>query len=82
MTLYNNSGCCLTASSNKSENNIVDKYLSPNEGIITTIFFPAFSGLSPTVRAAFTAAPEDMPTSKPSLVASKRATSTATVEGT
>lgn len=35
----------------------VDKYLSPNEGMITTIVFPLFSGRMLTSIAAFTAAP-------------------------
>ena len=51
--------------SNKSENSTVDKYLSPNEGTITTIIFPAFSTLFATPMAALIAAPEEMPTRTP-----------------
>ena len=35
----------------------MDRYRSPNEGIITTMFFPLFSGREPKIKAAFTAAP-------------------------
>ena len=43
----------------------MERYLSPKDGIITTIVLPAFSGRLPTVRAARTAAPEDIPQSTP-----------------
>jgi hypothetical protein len=62
---YNSSGCCLVASSNKSAKRTVDRYLSPNEGMITTIFFPLVSGLLPTSNAALTAAPDDIPHNTP-----------------
>jgi len=47
----------------------VDKYLSPESGRSTTIFFPAFSGLLARITAAFKAAPEDIPAKIPSLCA-------------
>lgn len=45
---------------------IVDKYLSPVSGNKATIVFPAFSGRCANCVAAYTAAPEDIPTSNPS----------------
>jgi hypothetical protein len=56
------------------------RYLSPKEGMITTIFFPLFSGLAARMRAALTAAPDEIPQSTPSLVASSFATDTASAE--
>ena len=53
----------------RSANNAVDKYLSPKDGIMTTIIFPAYSGLCPTLIAAAIAAPDDMPTKTPSVTA-------------
>lgn len=53
-------------------NNAVDKYLSPESGSSTTIVFPTFSGLAAKILAAFNTAPEDMPTSIPSLTANAR----------
>jgi len=44
----------------------VDKYLSPESGSKTTIVFPLFSGLSANSFAAFSAAPEEIPTRIPS----------------
>lgn len=79
---YISSGCCLVASSKRSEKSTVDRYLSPKEGMTTTMFLPAFSGLAATVSAALTAAPEEIPASTPSLVASNFAVSMATAEGT
>jgi hypothetical protein len=49
------------ASSKRSANNTVDKYLSPNEGIITTIFFPAKVSRMLNSKAALTAAPDEIP---------------------
>nr|AFK43679.1 unknown [Lotus japonicus] len=56
---------------------MVDKYLSPKLGNTTAISFPAFSGLFPTCNAAAAAAPEEIPTSKPSWRATCFAVSTA-----
>ena len=47
----------------------VDKYLSPESGSNATIFLPLFSGLCARIVAAFKAAPEEIPTSTPSLTA-------------
>jgi hypothetical protein len=44
------------------------------------MFFPLFSGLAPRVRAAFTAAPEEIPHNIPSLVASSFATDMASAD--
>ena len=52
--------------------NTVDKYLSPVSGNSATIVFPSFSGSRASCRAAYTAAPEEMPTNKPSFCASSR----------
>ena len=43
----------------------MERYLSPKEGIITTIVFPAFSSLFPTAIAALMAAPAEIPTRTP-----------------
>ena len=53
---------------NYSENNGVDKYLSPVSGRITTIFLPAFSGRFASSIAAQVAAPEEIPTRTPSFL--------------
>ena len=42
------------------------RYLSPVSGRMTTISLPLFSGRFAISKAAYAAAPEDMPTSKPS----------------
>ena len=47
----------------------VERYLSPESGSNATITFPAFSGLAARICAAFNAAPDDIPTRTPSLVA-------------
>jgi hypothetical protein len=52
-------------SSNRSLNSTVDRYLSPKEGMITTIILSLFSGLLPTTNAALIAAPADIPTRTP-----------------
>ena len=46
----------------------MERYLSPKEGTITTIVFPAFSGLFATFIAALIAAPEEIPTSTPCMI--------------
>ena len=45
-------------SSAKSANSGVERYLSPNDGMMTTISFPAFSERFATCNAAQVAAPE------------------------
>ena len=50
-----------------SLNKGVDIYLSPPSGRITTMFLPSYSFLCATSRAALKAAPEEIPTSIPSL---------------
>ena len=55
----------------------MDKYLSPVSGKSTTTFLPAFSSRSAIVRAAHMAAPEDIPTSTPSDLATSLADSKA-----
>lgn len=47
----------------------VERYLSPESGSNTTIVLPAFSGLFASMEAAFSAAPEEMPTRIPSVLA-------------
>ena len=47
----------------------VDKYLSPVSGSNTTIVFPSFSGRFASSVAANSAAPEEIPTSTPSVLA-------------
>ena len=68
---------CCTRFSDKPDNELsqvsklyrgVDKYRSPVSGKMTTIFFPLFSGRLATSIAAKAAAPEEMPTSKPSVL--------------
>lgn len=51
----------------QSANIGVDKYLSPVSGRRTTIVFPSFSGRLASSMAAHAAAPEEIPTSMPSL---------------
>src|SRR5664280_1971431 len=58
-------------------NRAVERYRSPKEGMTTTISLPAFSGPAATWRAAQMAAPEEMPTSRPSSSAARRARSKA-----
>lgn len=55
----------------------VEIYLSPKLGNMTAISFPAFSGLFAMQMAAAAAAPEEIPTSKPSSNANLLAISTA-----
>ena len=50
----------------------VERYLSPVSGSNATIVFPSFSGSLASSTAAYTAAPEDIPTSNPSFPASSR----------
>ena len=50
-----------------SLNKGVDIYLSPPSGRITTMFLPSYSFLCAISRAALKAAPEEIPTSIPSL---------------
>lgn len=50
----------------------VERYLSPVSGSNATIVFPSFSGSLASSTAAYTAAPEDIPTSNPSFSASSR----------
>ena len=57
----------------------MDRYRSPESGRMTTMVFPAFSGSFPRVRAAYRAAPEEMPASTPSSRASSLAVSSAWV---
>ena len=52
--------------------NTVERYRSPVSGNRATIVLPAFSGSSASFRAAYTAAPEEIPTSNPSFCASSR----------
>lgn len=73
------SGCMASASSRMDWNSTDDKYRSPKLGRITAINFPAFSGLLATSTAAAVAAPEEIPTSKPSFRASCLAISTASL---
>ena len=47
----------------------VDKYLSPVSGNKTTIVLPAFSSLWANLIAAARAAPLEIPTNKPSVLA-------------
>ena len=47
----------------------VERYLSPESGRSATIVFPAFSGRAASICAALSAAPEEIPTSIPSLFA-------------
>ena len=56
--------------SNYSEKTGVERYLSPVSGSNTTIVLPSFSGLKATLVAAKAAAPEEMPTKRPSILAS------------
>src|SRR5699024_5551050 len=53
----------------------VDRYRSPKDGITTTMVLPANSSRAPTRAAASMAAPEEIPTSRPSLRATSRARS-------
>mmetsp|Transcript_8454 Transcript_8454/g.24168 ORF Transcript_8454/g.24168 Transcript_8454/m.24168 type:complete len:228 (-) Transcript_8454:338-1021(-) len=48
----------------------VDKYLSPKLGMTTTMSLPSYSGSFPRSTAACTAAPEEIPVSRPSSLAS------------
>ena len=48
----------------------VERYLSPVSGKIATMIFPLFSGRFASCEAAQTAAPDEIPTSKPSCLAS------------
>jgi len=50
----------------RPSNRAVERYRSPNDGTMTTISLPEFSGRAASCRAAQIAAPEDMPTSRPS----------------
>ena len=49
-----------------SVNIIDDKYLSAKSGRTTTIVFPAYSSCSANLTAAAAAAPQDIPTNRPS----------------
>ncbi len=53
------------------------RLVHPNDGMITTISLPAFSGRLATCSADQTAAPDEMPTSRPSSLAMRRAMSNA-----
>ena len=44
----------------------VERYLSPESGRSTTMFFPLFSSLAATIAAALRAAPDEIPTRIPS----------------
>ena len=68
-------------SSAKSEKRAVERYLSPNDGIMTTNILPAFSGLLATSMADQTAAPEEIPTISPSSRASLLAIAIASALG-
>src|SRR5574340_618777 len=59
--------------STRSAYRAVLKYRSPNDGMITTIILPVFSGRLATCMAAQMAAPEEIPTSSPSRAAASRA---------
>ena len=61
--------------STRPSNKMVDRYRSPKSGSTATIVLPAFSGRFATSTAAESAAPEEMPTSRPSWVAAARANS-------
>jgi hypothetical protein len=50
----------------------VERYLSPVSGRRTTILFPAFSERLATTVAACRAAPEEIPTRRPSYLAAAR----------
>ena len=52
-------------------NNGVDRYLSPESGKSTTITFPLFSGRFDKIWAAFSPAPDQIPTRIPSLTANR-----------
>mmetsp|Transcript_51349 Transcript_51349/g.123929 ORF Transcript_51349/g.123929 Transcript_51349/m.123929 type:complete len:205 (+) Transcript_51349:1344-1958(+) len=65
------------ASSHKFWKSAVDKYRSPNEGMIQTTRLPLFSGRFATCVAAKTAAPDEIPQKIPSFVAISRAISIA-----
>jgi len=52
-----------------SVNIIDDKYLSAKSGRTTTIVFPAYSSCSANLTAAAAAAPQDIPTNRPSSLA-------------
>ena len=58
-----------------SVNMIDDKYLSAKSGRTTTIVFPAYSSCSANLTAAAAAAPQDIPTNRPSSLANLRAIS-------
>lgn len=60
----------------------MDRYLSPNDGMIATIVSPSFSGRLAMDNAAVTAAPEDIPQSIPSLVARSLAVAIASTDDT
>jgi len=49
-----------------SVNIIDDKYLSAKSGRTTTIVFPEYSSCSANLTAAAAAAPQDIPTNRPS----------------
>src|SRR5690625_423733 len=65
------------AHSDRSSYRIVDRYRSPKDGMMTTIGLPSFSLRAASCKAASSAAPEEMPTSRPSSVAARRACLTA-----
>ena len=60
-----------------AENAEVERYRSPVSGRRTTILLPKFSGCNASCFAAAAAAPEEMPTSKPSVFAISFAVSNA-----
>src|ERR1017187_10530467 len=63
----------LNACWRNSSNSSVERYRSPKSGSTTTINLPACLGSRATFTAACTAAPEEMPTSRPSSLSSRRA---------
>ena len=68
VTLHMNCPCphlIALHSSHKFWKRAVLRYLSPKEGMTTTIFLPLFSGREPTAIAALTAAPDEMPQKRP-----------------
>ena len=66
---YTNSFCFVKPDYSAVLNNAVERYLSPESGRSATIVFPLFSGLLARMSAAFNAAPDEIPTSIPSLLA-------------
>ena len=57
----------ILSSHNFRSNTPMERYLSPPSGISTTIVFPAYSGLAASTFTAYSAAPEEVPHSTPSV---------------